>query len=443
MPKRNKLSPEDHEFIHSLNAAIAETTPKKTRYAIYFWAFFILFFIVWASLTKIDEITRGFGKVVPSGENRIVQHLEGGIVKKIYVRVGQEVKKGDPLLKIDNEKYKAQYESTKIRLKELKAKIMRLQAESEGTDFSPSEEDRKALGTFLENEISLYESRQHELAAKIRSLKDQKRQKIEELKENKDRIVHLQRSAELINEEVKMMEPMVKQGVKSKVDFMKLQREQSQILSDLQSAKNAIPKIEASIDEITHNIEETRSAFKNEAKEELNRAVAEMLRVKEDKKALEDQMSRTIVRSPINGIIQQLGVHTIGGVVQPGQELIEIVPTDDTLWLEVKIKPSDIAFIYPGQKAIVKVTAYDFSIYGGLEGKVVHISADTTKDEKGNEFYTVHIRTDKNHLGSDEKPLKIIPGMTVSVDIMTGKKSIMDYILKPILKAKRYMFTER
>jgi adhesin transport system membrane fusion protein len=150
-----------------------------------------------------------------------------------------------------------------------------------------------------------------------------------------------------------------------------------------------------------------------------------------------------MVRSPIKGVVQKLFVHTVGGVIKPGDDLVEIVPTDDVLWLEVKIKPSDIAFIYPGQKAIVKVSAYDFAIYGSLEGEVVHISADTTKDEKNNVFYTIHIKTNKNYLGTESKPLKIIPGMTVNVDIMTGKKSVMDYILKPILKAKQYTFTER
>jgi len=167
------------------------------------------------------------------------------------------------------------------------------------------------------------------------------------------------------------------------------------------------------------------------------------MRVEESTEALTDQLDRTIVRSPINGVIQKLYVHTIGGVIQPGEDLVEIVPTDDILLLEVKIKPSDIAFIYPGQKAVVKVSAYDFAIYGSLEGEVVHISADTTKDEKGNIFYTIHIKTKQNYLGTEAKPLKIIPGMTVNVDIMTGKKSVMDYILKPILKAKQYTFTER
>ena len=440
---KRKLSPEDYEFMNSLSSAIAEHTPKKIRWVLYFWFFTVALFIVWASLTQIDEITRGTGEVVPSGENQIVQNLEGGIVKDILVKVGDSVEKGQPLLKIDNQKSEAQLDATKIKGLELKAKMIRLEAEAEGKPFNVSKKLEKSMPILIANERSLYLSRQKQIKAKLNALEDKKLQKEQELKEVTQRIIHLKRSATLIAEEVSMMGPMVKQGVKSKVTFMKLQREQSKTEEDLSSAKNSIPRIKAGISEIINNIVEAKIDFKNQAKKELNEVTAEAMRVKESSSALDDEMGRTLVRSPIKGVIQKLYVHTVGGAIKPAEDLIEIVPTDEVLWLEVKIKPSDIAFIYPGQKAMVKFTAYDFRIYGGLDGKVVHISADTTKDKKENSFYTIHIKTDKNHLGSDKKPLKIIPGMTVSVDIMTGKKSVMDYILKPILKAKQYTFTER
>ncbi len=443
MMANKKLSEQDYEFMNSLSAAVAEHTPRRMRWVLYFWVVAVAVFILWASLTQVDEITRGSGKVVPSGENKIVQNLEGGIVKEIYVKVGDSVKKGDSLLKIDNEKSLAQYESTNIKLYELEAKMMRLKAESEGKPFVVPKALEQKMPQLVENERSLYHSRQQQLKAKLQALQDKKRQKKEELAETKERVVHLARTNELIDEEVKMMRPMVKQGVKSKVAFMKLQREQSQISSDLSTAKNDIPRLKAAISEIQNNIEEAKIAFQNEAKEKLNEVTAEKLRVKESTDALSDQVHRTIVRSPINGVIQKLYVNTVGGVIKPGEDLVEIVPTDDILWLEVKIKPSDIAFIYPGQKAVVKVSAYDFAIYGSLEGEVVHISADTEKDKKERAFYTIHIKTKKNYLGTKAHPLKIIPGMTVNVDIMTGKKTVMEYILKPILKAKEYTFTER
>lgn len=440
---KRKISPEDYEFMNSLSAAVAEQTPKKMRWVLYFWVIAVTFFILWASLTQIDEITRGAGEVVPSGENQMVQNLEGGIVKEILVKVGDSVTKGQPLLKIDNQKSEAQRDSTHIKALELEAKMIRLTAEAESKEFKVDPKIEKSMPLLIANERSLHRSRQRQFNAKIRSLQDQKKQKEQELKENKQKMIHLKRTESLIDEEVRMMKPMVAQGVKSKVAFMKLQREQSKVAEDLSSAENAIPRIEAAISEAENNIEEAESEFQNEAKKELNEVTAEAMRIKESSEALGDQIDRTLVRSPINGVIQKLYMHTVGGVIKPGEDLIEIVPTDDTLWLEVKIKPSDIAFVYPGQKTVVKFSAYDFAIYGSLDGEVVHISADTVKDEKENSFYTIHIKTAKNHLGTNEKPLKIIPGMTVNVDIMTGKKSVMDYILKPILRAKQYTFTER
>lgn len=439
------MSKEDYEFVNSLSAAIAQRAPKRMRWVLYFWFFAIAFFIFWASFTQIDEITRGSGEVVPSGDNQVVQNLEGGIVDSLLVKVGDSVNRGDPLLKIDNQKSQSQLGSTKIKELELKAKIIRLKAEAFGRDFNESSCDDidTVMPRLIENEKSLYISRKRQIDAKMRGLEDQKIQKEQELEETKSRIKLLEKSFSLIKKELGMMKPMVAQGIKSKVTYMKIQREQGTIETDLNSAKYSIPQIKAGISEIVNNMEESESDFKNSAKESLNEVTAELLRVQESYSALKDQMGRTTVRSPIKGVIQKIYVSTLGGVVKPGENLIEIVPTDDILWIEVKIKPSDIAFVYPGQSAVVKFSAYDFSIYGSLYGRVVHISADTVKDEKENAFYTVHIKTTKNHLGTDEKPLKIIPGMTVNVDIMTGKKSVMDYILKPILKAKQYTFTER
>lgn len=440
---KRKLTSEDYAFMNSLNAAIAEQSPKRMRWALYFWLVATALFIAWASLTQIDEITRGAGEVVPSGDNQMIQNLEGGIIKEILVKVGENVKRGQPLLKIDNLKSEAQHNVSNIKQLELQAKIFRLVAEAEGDQFNVPFDTEQTMPKLIHNERSLFLSRQKQIQAKMHALEDKKRQKKQELKSTIQRIVSLRRSVSLIDEEVQMTKPMVEQGVKSKVAFMKLQREQNKLQEDLNTAESSIPSIEAGISEITNNMKEAKSDFRNQAKEELNEVTAEAMRVKESSEALGDQMERTTVRSPGKGIIQKLYVHTIGGVIQPGEDLIEIVPTDDMLWLEVKIKPSDIAFIYPGQKTIIKVSAYDFAIYGSLEGEVVHIAADTSTDKKDNVFYTIHIKTDKNYLGSEKKPLKIIPGMTVNVDILTGKKSVMDYILKPILKAKQYTFTER
>ncbi len=438
-----RLKEDDLQYMDSIGEALREHTPHKIRIALYFWAVAIISFLLWAHFTKVEEITRGTGEVVPSGNNQIVQNLEGGILKEIMVNIGDEVDKGTPLLKIDNQKSFAQMQATKIKILELTAKSERLRAESDGIKFDINQSLPDEAYNFFANEKKLYRNRQRQLEAKLQALYEQKQQKIHELDETKQRIKDLKNTADLMDKEIKIMKPMVRVGVKSKVEVMRLQREQSKILEELHSAQNSLPRLNSAIKEITHTIEEAKIEFQNRAREELNEVEGELLRVKESYIALQDEAKRTIVRSPIKGIIQKLYVHTIGGVIKPGEDLVEIVPTDDNLWLEVKIKPSDIAFIYPGQKAVVKVSAYDFAIYGSLEGKVVHISADTVKDDKDNVYYIVHIKTDKNYLGDKKHPLKIIPGMIVNVDIMTGKKSILDYILKPILKAKEYTFTER
>jgi len=440
---RRKLSEYDHQYMDSLGEALSEHTPHRVRYAIYFWLVAVVGFLLWASLAQVDEITRGEGKVVPSGNNKIVQNLEGGIVKEIMVKVGDEVQEGTPLLKIVNEKARAQMKATEIKIRELAAKRERLAAESEERAFEIGNRAKGEGYGFYQNEWSLYQSRQKQLHSRINALQEQRSQQQLAQKETQQRIRDLNRTAVLMDKEIAIMRPMVRQGVKSKVEFMRLQREQSKILEELHTAQNTLPKIDSAIREIEHKIDETKEEFRNKAKEELNDVEGELLRSKQSYLALKDQVTRTIVRSPSKGIVQKLYIHTPGGVVQPGEDLVEIVPTEDNLWLEVQVKPSDIAFIYPGQKAVVKVSAYDYAIYGSLEGEVVHISADTIKDDKDRSWYIVHIKTAKNYLGSEEKPLKIIPGMIVNVDILTGKKSVLDYIMKPILRAKEYTFTER
>jgi len=440
---QRRLSDYDHQYMDSLGEALAEHTPKKIRYSIYFWLIAVIGFIYWASVAEVNEVTRGHGEVVPSGNNKVVQNLEGGIVKNIFVQVGDTVKKGAPLLEIENEKAKAQMKMTEIKIEELTAKRDRLRAEAYGTEFKNDKNVSDSSFNFYKNELNLYKSHIKELNAKLDVFKSQKKQKEYAKLETKQKITDLKKTARLMAKEIAIMKPMVRQGVKSKVELMHLQREQSKILEELHSAQHSLPRLESAIQEIEHKLEEAEQEYRNKAKEKLNETEGELLRNQQSYIALRDQVNRTIVRSPVKGIVQKLNVNTIMGVVKPGQDLVEIVPMEDKLWLEVKIKPSDIAFIYPGQKAVVKFSAYDFAIYGSLEGEVVYISADTTKDEKERPWYIVHIQTNKNYLGDVKNPMKIIPGMTVDVDILTGKKTVLHYLTEPILRIKEYTFTER
>jgi len=442
--KVNKnLSKRDYEFMHSLSSAVLEVAPTRLRFVLYFWIVAIFGLLMWANFALIDEIARGDGEIIPSGENQMIQNLEGGIVEEILVTEGQEVQKGQILLKIDNKKSASSYSSNAVRADALQAKIARLRAESKGQKFSVSKELKENIPLIVENEESLYETNKRQLNSKLSALRERLSQKRQELSEAKSQLKHLKSSYEMIETEVRMTEPMVRKGVRSKIDFLKLQRESNEIESKYDATRKSIPRLRSAIKEVQSTIDETKYMFKGEAKIKRNEAIAELRSLRENSTALKDQVSRTVVKSPMNGIVQKLFVHTVGGVLKPGEDIMEIVPSDQNLLVEVKIKPSDIAFIYYGQKAIVKFSAYDFAIYGGLDGKVVYISADTIKDEKDNVFYRVQIKTDVNYLGDETKKLKIIPGMTLNVDIITGQKSVLDYILKPILKTKQYTFSER
>ena len=240
------------------------------------------------------------------------------------------------------------------------------------------------------------------------------------------------------------MEPSFKKGLVSEVEYIQLQRRVNDLRGELDAAILAVPRVESTIKEAKNKIEEAKLAFKNNAKKELNEVSAEIARINESQISLSDRVERTYVRSPVNGIVSKMMVHTVSGVIKPGENIAEIVPLEDKLVAEVKVKPADVAFLRPGLDTMVKFTAYDFSIYGGLKGTVTQISADTETNEKtGESYYLVRIETDKNYLGSEEKPLRIKVGMIVSADIITGKKTILDYLLKPILKAKQNALTER
>ena len=438
-----EFSQKDYEFMNSLSAAILEHTPTKISKIIRLWLVTIFAFILWASFASIDEITRGDGKVIPYGQNQIIQNLEGGIVEDILIHEGDSVTKGQTLLKIKNLKNLSSSATNKMTYNELFAKKLRLEAEANEIPFPEYNTNDSELKRQILLARKLYNSDMLEFQAQDAALAQQIEQRKQELKEAKARIKTLKVSLKYVQEEIAMTEPMVKEGVKSKVDFLKLKREANGIQNDIEAAELSIPRLRHAITEFRNKRIKAKQEFIKQAREELNKTVAEMERLKTQQIAYNDQVNRTMVTSPVNGIVQKLFVHTIGGVVKPGADLVEIVPTNDKLYLEIKIKPKDIAFIHPEAEAMVKISAYDFSIHGGLKGKVVNISPDTITDKEGNTFYLIHVETEKNYLGTEQNPLKIIPGMTASVDIVTGKKTIMQYILKPILKSKQYVFSEK
>ena len=444
-PKISKksLNPNDYEYMNSLSAAIIHTRPKTLHWVLMAFLVTITLFLIWASVAKIDEIARGSGKVVPNGQNQVVQNLEGGIVSEILIKEGDFVEKDQILIKISNEKSNSTAASNELKSFYLQAQIKRLESVLKKEPFIFEASDNKDLQDFLKNENELYLTNKKQLESKIMILKEQIRQKENELKDARQTINHMKFSVDAISKEVEMTKPMVERGIRSQVDFLKLQREQSDARQKLQSVVLSISKIDSEILEINKKIDETYQINDSETRQKLNEIITSLRDLEANSIASTDQVFRTIVKAPSNGIVQKLHINTIGGSVKPAQDLIEIVPTDYKLIVEVKLLPKDIAFIYHGQKAIVKFSAYDFSIYGGLDGHVINISPDTITEKDDKTYYLVRIETEKNFIGDKEKSMKIIPGMVADVDIITGKKTILDYILKPILKTKQYTFTER
>jgi len=440
---KRHYSQDDLQYMQSLSNAVLEKTTERSKKILWIMALAVLWLIVWANFAEIDELARGVGKVIPSKQIQIVQNLEGGIVSEILVDEGEKVNKGQVLIKIDDTKFSSSFEENQLRYNELRAKSIRLEAEATGKNFIVDSAIAREISDDISHEKALFEINKKQLRQSTNILKEQIKQRQNELREVLSKQRQLQRSYELIAEEVKITKPLVANGLVSKVEFLQLSRQESSMKGDLDAVTISIPRIRSTIEEAKNKMQESILEFRHKAKLELNEVNAEMARILESGQALEDQVNRTLVRSPVNGVIKQLLVNTVNGVVQPGMDIIEIVPIQDKLLIETKIKPSDIAYLYPGQKAIVKFTAYDFAIYGGLTGKVTYISSDTIVDEEGETYYLVRIKTDENHLVKDGKRYEIIVGMVANVDIVTGKKTVMDFILKPILKVKQGALRER
>ena len=408
--------------------------------------------IFWAAYSEIDELARGNGKIIPTNKIQTVQSLDGGIISDIFIKEGQTINKGDPLMKIDTTRFKATLEESKQEYLSLLAVMSRLKIESKIDLDKPLPKikyDEKVLNDSSRydiNETLLLENRFRELKSSIRVLENQASQKRQELKEIRSNISRLNKSLGYITEQRKTIKKLVARGIKSKYDLLNIEKEYTQTKGDLDTARLSISRSNYAITEAKNRISEKINTFKAEASNELQKTAGLINKFEAKLIGDEDKVAKTVITSPVDGIIKQLNINTIGGVVQSGMELIEIVPLSDILVVEAKIDPKDIAFINPSQKAIIKITAYDFSIYGGLDGKIIEISADSIVDKdskEGKSYYRVLIKTDKNYLERNGTKLPIIPGMIASVDIVTGKKSILDFLLKPILKVKENSLHER
>jgi len=431
---------EDHAWEDEAELAILEQAPLRAKKILYWMMGVLIVLLAWSGLTKIDEVTRGEGRVIPSKQVQVIQSFDGGIVSEILVHEGQTVKDGQALLRIDQTRAESSVRENRSQYLSLLAKQSRLQALATGTAFVPPKEVEKEAPEVYAQERALYISSNEELASQIAIAGEQVTQRQRELAETQARLDQAQKGYELSNRELTVTKPLEASGAVSEVDLLRLERDTSRLLGERDQARAQIGRVQAAITEAKRKISETEQGFRSKVRTELNDTTAKLNSITEVSVALNDKVKQSTLVSPVNGTISRLFFNTVGGVIQPGKEVLQVVPTDDALVLETKIQPKDIAFVSLNQLATVKLTAYDYTIYGTLEAKVQNISADSIVDEKGNAFYLVKVRTLKPSLGEG---LPIIPGMVAQVDIITGKKSVLSYLLKPVLKAKAYAFTER
>jgi adhesin transport system membrane fusion protein len=417
-----------------------EQEPLRARMLMRFLAVTIVALLVWAGFAHVDEVTRGVAKVIPSSQVQIIQAVDGGVVEEMPVREGQVVNAGDLLLRIDPTRFVSSLLENRAEYFALQAKAARLEALTSGAPFSLPPEVLREVPEIAAHERRLYDSSVAGMEAQLSIARQQLTQRQQELNEVRARNQQATRGYELVMQELSVTRPLMQSGAVSEVDILRLERDVARLRGDRDQSAAQISRIQSAIAEATRKIQEVELNVRNQMRGELSDTMSKLGSLSEGSRALADRVKHAEVRSPVRGTIKRLLVNTVGGVVQPGKEVVEIVPLDDALILEAQITPKDIAFLRPDQPALVKFTAYDFSIYGGLDAVVEHIGADTVTDDKGNAFYTVRVRTLESSLGEN---LPIIPGMVAEVDIITGKKTVLSYLLKPVLRAKANALSER
>lgn len=408
----------------------------------------VLSFLVWAYFASLDQITRGEGKVVPSGQTQVIQSLDGGTLADMKVREGDVVEKDQVLLVIDNTTAVFSLSELKQRYYISSAAIARLQAEISGKndpdEIAFPEDIARDAPEKIAQERNQFIIRQSQLSAQQATLRQEIEQRKNEINAISTKISSSAAGLDVADQQLAILAPAVRAGAASKVDLLKAQQEAQNYKSEMANARASLPGAKSALAESQSKLTEAVATFKAESAGELAKHQSDLASVRESMKEANAKVGRTELKSPVKGTVKEIKARTLGGVVKPGDDIMEIVPIEDTLLIEAQIRPQDRGFIAPNQNAKVKITAYDYSIYGGLEATLEQISADAIENEKKELFFRVRLRTDKNFLiGKQGEQLPIIPGMTATVDILTGSKTVLDYLLKPILKARETALTER
>ncbi len=421
--------------------------PLAARLGLIVISALLLTFIGWASVAEVQEIARGQGKIIPVSKTQIVQSSEPGVVQEIAVRVGQVVRKGDLILRLDDTVTASSLGESEARARALRAQIARLNLEEKGafdSEYICPESLKDVAPEICVNEARLFKARADNIRNKRSVLEERHQQRVKELDEARVNISRLEENQKISQREADLLGPMVKRKLVAQTELLRVQKELTETSGQLDLARESIPRIEAAIKEASLQIQELDLQVEQEALAERTQALAELSVIEATIRGASDRVARTDIRSPVDGIINTLEVNTVGAYVQPGTVIAGVVPTSETLLVEARISPRDVAFVRPGQPALIKVTAYDFSIYGGLEGEVQNISADSLVDQStGETYYQVLVKTDQAELVRNGKRYAIIPGMVATADIMTGKKTILAYLMKPINKARNEALRER
>lgn len=430
----------ESDFMRDADSIIAQQEPLRARVLLHAVLVVFVLFIVWAAFVHVDEITKGEGKVIPSQQLQVYPSLDGGIVTDILVKEGQTVNEGQILLQIDPTRFESSVNENRALYLSLTAKAARLRAIGEGKAFVPPPEVVTEDPKTAQEEQKLYETATSELNAQVSIARQQYEQRSQEQAEAIARQKQAANAYESSMKELTVTRPLLSTGAVSEVELLRLERDVSRFKGERDVAAAQIARSGAAMNEANRKIQEVELAVRNNASKELSETMARLNSLIQSGTGLADKVKQTAIRSQVRGTVKRLLVNTVGGVVQPGRDVVEVVPSDGKLILEAKVAPKDIAFLVPGQKAVVKFSAYDFATYGGLDARLEHIGADSVTDERGNTFYTVRVATDKASLAGGQP---IIPGMVAEVDIITGKKTILSYMLKPVLRAKQSAFIER
>jgi len=422
----------DLQYMRSLSAAAVHRTPRYLILLILIIAAFFAAAIGWMAWAKIDVVIRGSGKVSPASQVQNIQSLEGGIVEEILVLEGQQVRTGQPLIKISDVAFASSFEENRLLYLELLARTSRLNAEAFGGEFEPVAEINKEAPELIAAEKSLFISNRQQLEETLNIFQERINQQQSALREAQSKLKQLRRSLELVQREIKIKQPLMDRGIISEVEFLQLQQREAELEGEIEGVTLSIPRIESTIEEARLSKQKENLEFQNQAKKELNEVNAELGRIRETQTALQDRVTRTTLRSPVNGVVQRLHINTIGGVIAPGSSIVDIVPQEDALLVEIRINPADIAYVNVGQFARLKFSAYDFAIHGSLQGIVTFVSADTVTEEEGETYYLVRVKPVKPFMGAAPGELPIRIGMTAEADIITDKKTILSYLTEPL-----------